>query len=128
MHTVQQYNRTGWSTEGSAVRVHWSPIHCSTTARHITRKRREKPCYRSAAICSASLIFNLKEEHGIFPWNLDFLPGRLDCHITSYNLFSFRKSVQDYTIHMDREIVIFIGIKGWHQHKCVQQSHVYLVW
>jgi len=29
-----------------------------------------------------------------------------------YNLFSFRKFVQDYIIHMDMEIVIFIGIKG----------------
>jgi len=24
---------------------------------------------------------------------------------------------------MDMEIVIFVGITGWHQHKCVQQSH-----
>jgi len=24
---------------------------------------------------------------------------------------------------MDMEIVIFIGIKRWHQPKCVQQSH-----
>jgi len=28
---------------------------------------------------------------------------------------------------MDMEIVIFVGIKGCHQHKCVQQSHGYLV-
>jgi len=33
-------------------------------------------------------------------------------HIISYHLFSFRKSVQDYIIHMDMEIVIFVGIKG----------------
>jgi len=48
--------------------------------------------------------------------------------IISYHLFSFHKSVQDYIIHMDMEIIIFVGIKGWHQHKCVQQSHGYLVW
>jgi hypothetical protein len=30
-------------------------------------------------------------------------------------------------IHMDMEIIIFVGIRGWHQHKCVQQSHGYLV-
>jgi len=29
-----------------------------------------------------------------------------------YHLFSFCKSVQDYIIHMDMEIVIFDGIKG----------------
>jgi len=28
----------------------------------------------------------------------------------SYNLFSFRKSIQDYTVHIDMEIVIFVGI------------------
>ena len=33
-------------------------------------------------------------------------------HIISHNLFSFRKSVQDYIIHMDVEIVVFVGIKG----------------
>ena len=33
-------------------------------------------------------------------------------HIISYHLFSFRKSVQDYIIHMDMEIVIFVGFKG----------------
>jgi len=32
--------------------------------------------------------------------------------IISYHLFSFCKSVQDYIIHMDMEIVIFVGIKG----------------
>jgi len=32
--------------------------------------------------------------------------------ITSHHLFSFRKSVEDYVIHMDMEIVIFVGIKG----------------
>jgi len=32
--------------------------------------------------------------------------------IISYHLFSFRKSVRDYIIHMDMEIVIFVGIKG----------------
>jgi len=30
----------------------------------------------------------------------------------SYHLFSFRRSVQDYIIHMDMEIIIFVGIKG----------------
>jgi len=29
-----------------------------------------------------------------------------------YHLFSFRKSVQDYIVHVDMEIVIFVGIKG----------------
>ena len=29
-----------------------------------------------------------------------------------YHLFSFCKSVQDVIIHMDMEIVIFVGIKG----------------
>ena len=46
----------------------------------------------------------------------------------SYHLFSFCKFIQDYIIHMDMEIVIFVGIKVWHHHKCVQQSHGYLVW
>ena len=33
-------------------------------------------------------------------------------HIISYIiLFSFHKSVQDYIIHMDMEIIIFVGIK-----------------
>jgi len=50
-----------------------------------------------------------------------------DSHIISCHLFSFCKSVQDYIIHVDMEIVIFVAIKGSHQHKCVQQSHGYLV-
>ena len=29
-----------------------------------------------------------------------------------YYLFSFRKFVQNYTDHIDMEIVIFVGIKG----------------
>jgi len=29
-------------------------------------------------------------------------------HIISYHLFSFHGSVQDYKIHMDMEIVIFV--------------------
>jgi len=28
------------------------------------------------------------------------------------SVFSFRKSVQDYIVHMDMEIIIFVGIKG----------------
>jgi len=28
---------------------------------------------------------------------------------------------------MDMEIVIIVGIKGSHQHKCIQQSHGYFV-
>ena len=31
--------------------------------------------------------------------------------IISYRLFSFRRSVQDYIIHIDMEIIIFVGIK-----------------
>ena len=31
-------------------------------------------------------------------------------YIISYHLFSFHRSVQDYIIHMDMEIVIFVGI------------------
>jgi len=31
--------------------------------------------------------------------------------IVSYRLLSFRRSVQDYKIHMDMEIVTFLGIK-----------------
>jgi hypothetical protein len=34
------------------------------------------------------------------------------CVYVSYHLFSFHKSVQDYIIHMDMEIIIFVGIKG----------------
>jgi len=34
------------------------------------------------------------------------------CYIVLYHLFSFRKYVQDYIVHMDMEIVIFVGIKG----------------
>ena len=33
-------------------------------------------------------------------------------HIIPYHSFSFPKSIQDYIIHMDMEIVIFVGIKG----------------
>ena len=45
-------------------------------------------------------------------------------HIYIYiYIFSFRKSVQNYIIHMDTEIVIFVGIKGWHQHS-VYSSHM----
>jgi len=51
----------------------------------------------------------------------------IDKFITAHHLFSFRKSVEDYVVNMDMEIVIFVGIKEWHQHKCVQQSHGYLV-
>ena len=32
----------------------------------------------------------------------------------SYHLFSFHRSVQDYIIRMDMEIIVFVGIKGWH--------------
>ena len=32
-------------------------------------------------------------------------------HIISYHLFSFCRSVLDYKIHMDMEIVTFLGIK-----------------
>jgi hypothetical protein len=35
----------------------------------------------------------------------------------SYYLFSFRRSVQDYIIRMVMEIVTFVGIKRWNQHK-----------
>ena len=43
-------------------------------------------------------------------------------HIISY-LFSLRRSVQDYKIHMDMEIVTFLGIKKWKEHNSVQQSY-----
>jgi len=29
-----------------------------------------------------------------------------------YHLFSFCKSIQNYIIHMDMEIIIFVGIQG----------------
>ena len=32
-------------------------------------------------------------------------------HIIGYNLFSFHISIQDYIIHMDMEIIIYVGIK-----------------
>jgi len=44
--------------------------------------------------------------------------------IISYHLFSFHKSIQDYIIHMDMEIIIFVGIKGLHQHKCIIRTHI----
>jgi len=37
---------------------------------------------------------------------------QLTVFVISYHLFSYRKTVQDYIIHMDMEIVIFVGIKG----------------
>jgi hypothetical protein len=40
-----------------------------------------------------------------------------------YHLFSFRRSVQDYKIHMNMEIVTFLGIRRCNQYKSVQQSH-----
>jgi len=46
-----------------------------------------------------------------FNFSSSFQTVNMYC-IISYNLFSFRKSVQDYKIHMDMEIVIFVGIKG----------------
>ena len=52
----------------------------------------------------------------------------IDKFVVSYHLFYFRKSVEDYVVNVDMKIVIFVGIKGWHQHKCVQQLHGYLVW
>ena len=42
--------------------------------------------------------------------------------IVSYHLFSFRRFIQDYKILMDMEIVTYLGIKKWKQHKNVQQS------
>jgi len=38
--------------------------------------------------------------------------GRYHISYVVYHLFSFRKSLQDYIIHMDMEIIIFVGIKG----------------
>jgi len=35
----------------------------------------------------------------------------LKVKMLSYHLFSFCKSVRDYIIHMDMEIVIFVGLK-----------------
>ena len=35
----------------------------------------------------------------------------LTYHIISYHLFSFCRSVEAYKIHMDMEIVTFLGIK-----------------
>jgi len=40
------------------------------------------------------------------------LRGTKSYHIISYHLVSFHKSVQDYIIHMDMEIVIFVGLNG----------------
>jgi len=42
----------------------------------------------------------------------------------SYHIFTSHWSVQDYKIHVDMEIVIFLGIKRWNPHKGVQQSCV----
>jgi hypothetical protein len=42
----------------------------------------------------------------------------LSYHI-SYHLFSFHKSIQDYIIRMNIEIVIFVGINGKYIHICV---------
>jgi len=39
-----------------------------------------------------------------------------------YHLFSFRRSIQGYKIHMDMEIVTFLGIKKWKQHKCTTNT------
>ena len=39
-----------------------------------------------------------------------------------YHLFTFRWSIQDYKIHTDMEIVIFLGIKRWNPHTGVQHS------
>jgi hypothetical protein len=44
-------------------------------------------------------------------------------YIISYHLFSFRKSLEDNIIHMDVEIVIFVGSKGWHHHS-VYNNHM----
>ena len=46
-----------------------------------------------------------------FLTNTPFSLLLLHLNIISYHLFSFRKSVQDYIVHMDMEIIIFVGIK-----------------
>jgi len=45
------------------------------------------------------------------PFNIYIVWYILSYHIVSYHLLSFSRSVQDYIIHMDMEI-IFVGIKG----------------
>jgi len=45
-------------------------------------------------------------------WRKETSQRTLSYHII-HHLFSFCKSVQDTIIHMDMEIVIFVGIKGW---------------
>jgi hypothetical protein len=41
----------------------------------------------------------------------------------SYHLFSFGRSVQDYKIHTDMEIVPFLWIKRRNKHRSLQQSY-----
>ena len=38
--------------------------------------------------------------------------GSINFGCLSYNLFSFHRPIQDYKIHMDMEIVTFLGMKG----------------
>jgi len=80
--------------------------------------------------CFLFLLYIIILPHHSFCHSVSHFPHfsiwSISYHII-YHLFSFHRSVQDYIIHVDVEIIIVAGIKGWHQHKCVQQSYAYLV-
>jgi hypothetical protein len=57
------------------------------------------------------------------PYHIAYQRHIISYHVTSYHLFSFRKSVQDYIIHMDMEIVIFVGI-SCHINTSVYNNHM----
>ena len=52
------------------------------------------------------------QKHSLDTRNKNHLYLPVVSYIISYHLFSFHKSARGYIIHMDMEIVIFVGIKG----------------
>jgi len=74
----------------------------------------------------ATWLLTLRDEHRLRLFEhrvLRKIFGPKRYEVTSYHLFSFFRSIQDYKIHMDMETVTVLGIKRQNQHKSVQQSH-----
>ena len=81
----------------------------------MSQNTRHTNIYENTTLTHTNLYFNnnvIRKQERLQTWS----------YIISYHiLFSFCRSVQDYKIHMDMEIVIFVGIKKWNQHNSVQQ-------
>jgi len=75
----------------------------------------------SKGMCRQIIQLHLQQSY----FSLIFWECSYSYHII-YHLFAFRKSVQDNIVHMDMEIFIFVGIKGWHEHS-VYNNHM-VIW